>query len=195
VSATTEPITAVRGAGQDWQSLFALVFGDCAGLLELRAFSGKGVAGRLFCSPIDDIAIASFVTAHREHDVYFGVATRRDEKSGALWNCLHLGVLFTDIDFKVTAEREARSRLARCPFQPNAIVHSGGGLHIYWRLREALELPADSLDAGRYLRRLARALGGDPVAAEPARVLRVPGSYNVKPEYGSARLVRVESLA
>lgn len=177
-----------------WVPMFALLFDQCEGLVELRAFAGQArpPVGRLFCAPTDNTALAAFLARHRTHDVYFGVATRRDASSGTLTNCQALGALFIDLDFKVTPEAEARARLARCPLPPSALVHSGGGLHGYWRLREPLALPAEAESAKRQLRRLAYALGGDLSAAEPARVLRVPGTLNVKPEYGTPRPVHLE---
>ncbi len=180
-----------------WAGLFARLFTGCDGVVELRAFAGKGrpPVGRLFCAPADDAAIGAFAARHRDHDVYFGVAVRRDATGGTLQHCTCLGALFVDVDFKVTEEAEARARLARCRPAPSAIVHSGGGLHAYWRLREPLQLPDDAEIAKRQLRQLARALGGDLSAAEPARVLRLPGSANTKPEYGAPRRVRVERLA
>jgi hypothetical protein len=67
-------------------------------------------------------------------------------------------------------------------------------LHGYWFLREPLELPAEAAHAKQLLRRLAVAVGGDLNAAEPARVLRVPGTWNRKPEYQTPQLVRIESF-
>jgi len=171
----------------------------CEGFLEWRAFSGEKdapPAGRLFCQSGDDIVFAKFISDHREHHVYFGVATRNDDSSGKLENCRHLAALFVDIDFKVTAAIQARERLSRFPLPPSAEVNSGGGLHVYWFLREPLDLsdPQVCAEARHLLRRLAVALGGDLAAAEPARVLRVPGTLNCKPEYGAPRLVTVESL-
>jgi hypothetical protein len=169
----------------------------CAGMLELRAFTrqkGAPLAGRLFCAPPDTIAITSFVDAHREHDVYFGVATRADASSGALENCCQLRALFADIDFKVTPEDVARDRLARFALAPSIVIHSGGGLHGYWLLLASLALPADGPKAKVLLRRLAHALTADLAAAEPARVLRVPGTLNQKPDYRTPRTVAVEHL-
>jgi hypothetical protein len=126
-----------------WRHLFARLFAGCDGLVELRAFAGQGqpAAGRVFCAWTDDAVIRAFAERHRARAVYFGVATRRDASGGTLHNCACLTSLFVDIDFKTTPEAEARARLARCPLPPSAIVHSGGGLHAYWRLHEPLRLP------------------------------------------------------
>jgi hypothetical protein len=163
----------------------------CEGVCELRALPSEA---RTFVPRGDEAAVTRFVTSHTNEDVYVGIATRRDASSGKLENCRHLGALFADIDFKSTSEREARQRLARFPLAPSAVVQSGGGLHVYWWLREPLLLPDEAAHAKQLLRRLAAAVGGDLTAAEPARVLRVPGTRNYKPEYETPRLVRVEYL-
>jgi hypothetical protein len=180
-----------------WAGLFGQLFPGGAGFIDLRAFAGRGQppAGRLFCAPSDDAAIANFAATHRGHDVYFGVAARRHAEGGTLADCVCLTTLFCDLDFKRIREADARDGLARCPLPPSAIVHSGGGLHAYWRLRTPLRLPDQAALAKQQLRALATRLGADLAAAEPARVLRLPGSYNVKPEYGAPRLVRIERLA
>jgi hypothetical protein len=185
---TAEPETPTPA----WPSFFGGLFARCDGLIELRALPS---ASRVFCPPTDHDEIAKFLTTYDHENLYMGVATRRDSSNGKLENCLHVGALFTDIDFKSTPEPDARERLARLVCAPSAVVHSGGGLHAYWWLREPLTLPDDAARAKSLLRRLAVAVGGDLAAAEPARVLRVPGTWNRKPEYGEPRAVRIEEAA
>lgn len=69
---------------------------------------------------------------------------------------------------------------------PSVIVDSGGGFHVYWLL------DAPFVFDGQADRERARTLqaawighvGGDKGAKDLARVLRVPGTRNCKPEYG-----------
>ncbi len=161
----------------------------CEGLCELRALPSQA---RTFVRLGDEGAAAQFATTRASENVYVAIATRKDKSSGALINCQHLGALFVDIDFKATPEAEARPRLARFALPPSAIVHSGGGIHVYWFLREPMTLPTETSLVGALLRRLAHALGGDLNAAEPARVLRLPGTLNQK--YAPPRIVTVELL-
>ncbi len=162
---------------------------DSGGLLELRALPSKV---QDFFSPCDFESIERFIVEHSHENVYFGVATRRDCSSGALANCGALGALFVDIDS--TSAPEARARLYRFPLKPSIVVASGGGLHGYYLLREPIDLqaPGEAERAKSLLRRLARALGGDLSAAEPARVLRVPDTWNHK--YTPARPVTIEAF-
>jgi hypothetical protein len=168
---------------------FQALFAPCDGMVELRAFPS---AARCFAVLGDGGRGVAFIADHDAEDVYVGVATRRNASGGSLANCQHLGALFVDVDFKHTPEAEIRGHLAHALLPPSAIVHSGGGLHCYWFLREPLVLPEEAPRAKALLRRLAAHLGGDLAAAEPARILRVPGTWNRKPSYSPARLVRLE---
>ncbi len=171
-------------AGLD--EFFAALFTDMTGLVELRALPSRA---RDFVAP-HDAAARRFVEAHAHEDLYFGVAARRDATSGALGNCSVLGAAFVDLDFKQVPDVEARRRLAACPAPPSVVVASGGGLHLYWLLREPLDVQADEARIRRLLVGLAQALGGDRSAAEPARILRVPYTKNYK--YMPARPVAIE---
>ena len=47
--------------------------------------------------------------------------------------CTHI----VDIDFKAD-EQTARERITNGPMPPTAVVESGHGLHVYWKLREPI---------------------------------------------------------
>lgn len=166
---------------------------DSEGFIDLRALPSKAQA---FIRPGDIEAAERFIRAHADENLYFGPATRKTRDSGKLENCGTLSVLFIDIDFKDISEAKARVLIERFPYKPSIIIHSGGGLHIYWLLREPLDLqaPEDCTRAKNLLRRLALALGGDLSSAEPARVLRIPRTLNHKPEYGTPRPVLIETF-
>ncbi len=191
VSREQRPLTDDSHLGGGSPSLveFSAVFDGCDGFIEFRALPRKAQG---FFQLEDEAGMSTFLAAHQEDNLYFGVATRRDGTSGALENCRHLGALFADVDFKVTPEPEARERLARLAVKPSIVINSGGGLHVYWILQEPLELPDEAAYAKALLRRLAGAIGGDLSAAEPARILRLPGTRNYK--YDPPRPVRSESL-
>lgn len=165
--------------------VLAAIVAGCEGLIEFRAFPSKH---RMFV-PLDAIGTAATFCQSRVHEnVYFGVATRRSSGDGSLANCLCLGAVFVDIDFKDTPEAEARERIEKSPCRPSIVIHSGGGLHVYWLLHEPFELPTEA----DLLRRLAACLSADMDSAECARILRVPGTMNHKPEYERPRRVTVE---
>lgn len=178
--------------------LLDLLFAQSEGLIELRAKpinDGHGVQ-KCFIPHGDANQLTKFVGEHLHgYHLFFGVATRRDARSGALTNCLALPTLFCDLDFKHTREAAARRRLSEFPLPPSAVVLSGNGLHVYWMLREPMLLqdPAECALAKSLLRRLARYLGADLVSAEPAHCLRLPGTLN--PKYDPPRQALIDHLA
>jgi hypothetical protein len=150
----------------------------CAGLVELRAIPART---QVFAPIEDRAALTAFVQAHLDTDnLYWALATRRDASSGRAENCQHLGALFADVDFGKSSEDAARSQLAAFGLSPSILIHSGGGLHAYWLLDTPLDVAGRATEIKSLLRRLARAVGGDLVVAEVARVLRIPGTLNHK---------------
>jgi len=160
--------------------------------IECRAIGRTGVFGRKFCRRVREIT--QFKDEYSKYNIYFGVAARRsDATSGGLEHCCHLAVLYVDIDFKITAKEIIDMLLSNFALTPSAIVNSGGGLHVYWFLVEPFALPTDGACAKALLRKLAIALQADITAAEPARILRVPATFNYK--YDPPRPVNLEAFA
>jgi P4 family phage/plasmid primase-like protien len=170
-------VTLATETGARTAFLTALFSGLESGYVECRALPSRT---RRFVTVAQLGQVGDFAQAQRSENVYVGVATRKDTTTGTLENCRQLPALYTDIDFKKLAEAEARSRLERFPFLPSITIASGGGLHVYWLLREPLELPAEEPRARDALRRLALALGADLSVAECAHILRVPDTFNYK---------------
>jgi hypothetical protein len=175
------------------RDILRVLYRDCTGMLECRALPSTE---RVFVSLDNLRPLGVFLDAHRYENVYWGVSTRRDASSGKLENCQHLPALFLDADFKTTPETEVRQRLAAFPLQPSIVIHSGGGLHLYFLLEEPLDLqvPAECDQARSLLRRLALHFECDLASAEPARVLRIPGTKNFKPDYPAPQPVVVEAF-
>ena len=183
-------------ANQEMVDFFKVLNEGGKGLVELRPLAPPSYrpAGRAYIDLRHPHKLAPFVHDHLQDHNFFGPATRLDESSGALENCSTLGVLFADIDFKTTPEVEARRLLAECPLPPSIIIRSGNGLHVYWLLREPLNLqdPGDCALAYSLLGRLCAFLRADEKVAEPAHILRIPGTLNHK--YTPPRLVLIESM-
>src|SRR5215472_1854688 len=119
-----------------------LLFDDTDGVVELRAISStdEEVTDTMFLQQGDQRRLIRFMWRHAHENQYVGVASRRDASSGKLENCRQLAVLFVDLDFKSVPEPQVRHALAECPFAASLVVASGGGLHVYWRLRDPLDL-------------------------------------------------------
>jgi putative DNA primase/helicase len=187
------PFTMTPREDHEWRYAFLRVLHP-TGYRDLRAFR-KGEAAQTFSFHSNNLGgVDEFAALYRDRDVYVGVAPRVDDKSRGTDACVELHALFADIDFKDSTEAEARTRLAAFPLMPSAVVASGGGLQVYWLLKEAVDLTnGRAAFAKQLLRALATALGADLSAAEPARILRLPGSLNHK--YDPPRLVVVEALS
>jgi Primase C terminal 2 (PriCT-2) len=149
---------------------------------------------RAFFRVEDVTKIEEFIATHPGANVFFGVTPRIGKTNGTLANCGGLMWLWADLDFKISGEAQARRQLASFPLPPSITVRSGGGLHLYWRLMAPLDLTDKEVCAyaKRLLRAIAIELGADLTAAEPARVLRVPGTFNFK--YSPPRVAAVDTL-
>jgi hypothetical protein len=152
---------------------------------------------REFFPAWDDPALLDFaLPMAASHNVYVGIATRR-ERRGGKEACAWVKALWAEVDFgEHPAPWEMIERVDEFK-RPTMLVHSGGGVHAYYRLHLAVPaVPPDPVE-GR-LRGICRAVGGDPAATDVCRVLRLPGTLNHKAErlaeFGgpvSVRLLRV----
>lgn len=123
-------------------------------------------------------------------NIYFGVhpsITKRGMRQRALLETIEaVNCLFAEFDL---AEGQSPEHLLQSINQldtpPSVVVFSGGGYHCYWLLEQTYHV--DSPDARQRIIDIQYAwvdfVGSDNAAKDIARVLRVPGSYNRKPQY------------
>lgn len=138
---------------------------------------------------IDGAAIAAWMKAANDdrHGIYFGANPRRRRGGGKAEDVSLARCLFADFDGGVEVEDAlARIELAGKPW-PSAVVHSGNGVHLWWRLAE----PITDMEAWkRCQKKLAGDIGSDAVVCDAPRLMRVPGYVNTKYEHRPAcRLV------
>jgi hypothetical protein len=178
----------------DRYKFLRLIFPDGLGFAHLLAVSPDRKVDDTRVDVTADAAIDKFIADRPTFNHFVGIAARRAPGHGRLENSATLAVLFAEIDFKDFAggEEEARARLNAFPLPPSVVILSGGGLHVYWSLDEPLDLATDGAMVTRRLRAIARAVGADLAAAEPARVLRLPNTENFK--YSPARPVVIETF-
>jgi hypothetical protein len=156
-------------------NFFDCIFEYAEGLLELRALPS---GNRTFLQLSDSAGRESFIKDHARENLYFGCATR-DGKGGAKENLVHIPCLWCDLDFKLTSLETFKKNFIGFEVPLTACVESGGGLHLYWKLREALT-QADIPAVEAVHRRIVHRLGGDATGCEAARILRIPGTMNHK---------------
>lgn len=130
-------------------------------------------------------AIDDFVGKARESsgqwNVYHGVGVR-SRMRGKNEDIVAVTALWCDVDFKMTPEDKARKLLHEFPLKPSAVLRTGGGIHVYWFLKEAIA-GADLARVRPLNLAIAGAIGGDRKSCDLRRVLRSPESSNIKPSY------------
>lgn len=169
----------------DAPEFFSVLFEGAEGLLELRSLplenprtNMDSYVSRTFLSTLDTRRRVRFCRQHINRNTYFGCSTR-DGHGGETKNLVSLPMLYVDIDFKMTPLEVFKKNFEGFSIQPTACVNSGWGLHLYWKLREALT--KDDIPALEDMnKRIASHLGGDMGSTDAARVLRVPGTWNTK---------------
>lgn len=97
-----------------------------------------------------------------------------------------INTLFAEFDLKDFGSRGAIDQHLARFVAPTVTIFSGGGYHCYWLLSSTFHIDSDQ---ARDRAKAAQAawveyVGGDKGAKDLARVLRVPGSRNYKPDYG-----------
>lgn len=113
-------------------------------------------------------------------EAYYGVAVRKGH-DGSKAGVAYTRALWADLD----GSRPLKD-LTSFILPPGVVVHSGTGMHAYWFLTDPL---SDLQILENMLKLIQTSFGGDPGAAEAARVLRVPGTLNYK--YNPPRPVEV----
>ena len=129
-----------------------------------------------------------------------GRATRRSLETVAEINKVAIDVDFKDLE--VSAE-EIDNKLLHLPLQPTEVRDSGGGRHILFVLREAIDAEDHWYPrACALIKQVTACLSGDPAPAHPAALLREKGSHNskrgdpilVRPVWGSGEPVDLTDL-
>ncbi|MCC6158875.1 MAG: hypothetical protein IT350_12555 [Deltaproteobacteria bacterium] len=151
--------------------------GRTSGLVEIRHIpKGGGPAARsAFATIIEEAAQNALEWDDEGLNVYVGVG-RRSRKSGTASDTPLLGAAWIDADGIVGMDE-----LESVVPPPTIILETSPGRHAaYWVLTE----PRASTDVVALNRAMVAAIGGDPNACDAARVMKLPGVRNRKPDYG-----------
>lgn len=157
------------------------------GLIEIRPVSGREIPiSEFYGSPselVDDMP-----HLHQQNDLnfnsYIGVNPRPLDKNKKQEDIVDIVALWLDVDTKNYEGRkeEALAAIKRFPLKPNIIADSGNGYHVYWVLETPI-IDRDDEQTKRLTQVLAgllKALKADAQARNFDRVLRLPGTMNVK---------------
>jgi putative DNA primase/helicase len=153
---------------------------NCPGRLEIRTIHPTTNSVRQYWPTTLDEAAAIAMKRSETESVYYGVTTRRNQSSGKKNNVSHFPGVWVDVDFKdfKGGEKEAWEKLDAFPLKPTIIVHTGGGLHLYFLLTESIPITSDLvLELEALNKAFVRALGGDGCHSLD-HILRIPGTVN-----------------
>jgi hypothetical protein len=119
----------------------------------------------------------------QSHNVMFGVNPRH-LNNGTKEGVTRIVCLHADVDVgegkPFGTLEEVYDAALHLPIAPSRIVGSGGGAHLYWKLKP-LEATRENIErAERQMGRLYKLLGGADRVQDVSRVLRVPGTLNHK---------------
>jgi hypothetical protein len=170
------PVAAASSLGRYLVALFA--DSQSGVLVEVRVPS-RPRWRRFFSAGRLDLVERHVRSCARAADVFIGVAPRIPLRRGGrqFGGADAVGVcswVWVDCD---GAEAWAALEVFTPP--PSMVVASGGGVHGYWRLAQ----PVTSDVLARANARMARLLGADSSAADAARILRPPETFNHKLRY------------
>jgi len=177
--------------------LRALFPSRATGFIEFRSKCQRNFVSQRWYSPDGLPYLASILRSNDDCDLWFGVALRRREGSGGAPNCQEAWSLHVDFDGRTPGRADTfKSKLAAFPIKPTLGVATGSphSFHCYWRLSEpvrfltATGLPdLDTISLySRTISGLARYFDGDRSVGDTPRVMRLPGSRNMKPTANGA---------
>ena len=140
----------------------------------------------LFVSTNEEVVRACERIDNGEITCYFALASYASRDAGReATNTVQLQCLWVDLDFKQYTNREDADAdlvtLSEVVGPPSIVVDSGGGIHAYWVLRRPVPT-AEWKPLAEAFQATWRAHGvkSDPISADAARILRLPGTHNRK---------------
>lgn len=109
------------------------------------------------------------------HEIFMAINTMRGTERNAE-SCTNINALFIDYDKGDWSTENIDEFLKKFPVKPHLVVEtSPGNYHVYWRV------DAVPLEAFKEMQQnLAAKFGSDKAVCDPARVMRMPGTYNHK---------------
>lgn len=148
------------------------MFNGLSGKVEFREILGKNEIKKTKFVNITDL---ENYKPTKDRNIYFGLFTRKPKaKSGNALNCLETRALWLDFD-NAENKNEIKERLKKADLPDYSfLIHSGNGYHCYWLLDEPTK------EVEHILNKMILLTGADPKAKDKARILRVPGTFNVK---------------
>lgn len=168
---------------QDLQFL-NLCFNGAKGFVEFRLIGKEGTKDRRFIDveDLNEDLLQRLIDRGLENklNVYFSVATR-NRHEGTEKFVQDVPGLWVDIDLKHASVDEAIRTVSNLPTPPTVTVLSGNGIHAYFKFSQPFRISneQDAIKIKELSIRIHKYTNADHTS-DLARVLRLPGSTNVK---------------
>lgn len=156
------------------------------GYLEIRAINkiiGKAQSFYYESAELVDIEQLKLLNED-SFDIYFGVCPRK-EKRGKKESVLEIPAIWVDVDGKDHGGKDIaltkiRETIQTKNLQPSIVVDSGNGFHLYFLLKESIEVDIKQIPyLEGHVKGVAKIFGGDSTH-DINRILRLPYFNNVK---------------
>ncbi len=183
----------ITHARQFLEALYGRFFSQAQGTayLEVRGKrEGEGMSFRRFYPLTPEALVKDMGRWQPGLHYWVGVALRRDNQGGKKSNLLAMTAAFADVDAGAEGHKaatsyhtkdEALAVIQGFALRPSILVDSGGGFQPYWLFQEPVSLTPETIKRLEKINRgLALALGGDLAATDASRILRLPGTFNMK---------------
>jgi len=181
--------TSIPDSRKIVELLFSNYFTKHKGWIEIR-FIKKGAPSSVSeffkIEEFNDEALSEISKKNINHHVYFGVNPRPLNKNKKQADIKNITCLWVDLDAKDFGGKKEDALQAISDFtpRPNIIVDSGNGYHCYWLLKDPI---TDINDEMRFqfkqvLSGVIKQLNADSHAINLDRVMRLPGTFNIKKE-------------
>jgi P4 family phage/plasmid primase-like protien len=186
--------------------LFEPALEQMLGEIELRLFAQDGKVTQRFFNSEAMAAEEAYEYYRQGMKVCFGVNLRVEKegkKGGKKDNVRWVSAFHAEIDYgtlghdavsKHATRESALDAIHAFNLAPTIVIHSGGGFHCYWVLFNPLNVKEVGLERIESVNKALSVLLGGDSATDISRVLRVPGTFNMKiPE--NPRPVTIESCS
>lgn len=150
-------------------------------LIEIRYMKPDKSMEKSYITDIDDFfkQIDEGYEVVKNYDVWFAVCPR-NKQSGEKAAIKYVPHLWCDVDFKNKGEEETKQIMGKFPIKPSFTIFSGHGYHLYWLLKEHIEIKeGKDIDLIEGINRgIANFYSGTTDGYDISKSLRVPDTIN-----------------
>lgn len=180
----------IKDAEFFFDKLFSAAIKKGYGEIELATF--KPYPSKRYFTDFNQAAEYAYRICNSEKDIYTGVNTRVGRK-GDEENIHYISAFHADVDFgddghkkhsDLNDSQEAADIIKKFHLPPSYLLSSGGGFHCFWVLKNPVKVSDIGIDDLKSINLyLIKSLKGDVGTQNINRHLRIPGTYNFKPDY------------